>query len=275
MSVPQLRMNSSRLIRARPAVITASCQTTAAAGRIDTEHRSRLSSIGKCRSTNATGSMRGSATRGVSRWRRRSPASSAGPGAVCCASGAGSATLGAAAILEVRTPDTLRPLRLRPPGAVHRISPVDDDLSADCRIVGAQRRGHVGRAVDQSGLGSIAADLWRRWQEIVDLRQIVERGPLAPTAGTLQRMFAALGIARREGGDRTKAVAVRCSRCGREKLPPRGRGHAPSAIHPEPENSRSRASARRRPLRAVARRRPADPRWSRVHPHRPACHGRG
>lgn len=275
MSVPQVRMRSSRLIRSRPAVITATCQMTAADSRIDTEHRSRLSSIGKCRSMNATGSMHGFATRGASRWPRRSPALPAGQGAVCDASGAGSATPGAAVTWEVPTPDTVRPLRPRRRGAVHRISPGDDDLSADCRIVGAQRRGHVRRTVDQSGLGSIAADLWRRRQGIVNPRQIVERGPLAPTAWTLQRKFAALGIARREGGNRAKAVTVRCSRRGREKLSPRGRGHAPSSIHPEQENPRPRASARRRPLRAVARRRPADPRWNRVSPHRSTCHGRG
>ena len=275
MNVPQERMSSSRLIRSIPAVITATCQMTAADSRIDTEHRSRLSSIGKCRSTNATGSMHGFATRGVSRWPRPSPALPAEQGAVCDASRAGSATLGAVVTREIRTPDAFQPLRPRPRGAVHRISPADDDLSADCRIGGAQRRGHIGQAVNQGGLGSIAADLWRRRQGFVNPRQIVERGSLAPTAWTLQRMFAALGIARREGGDRAKTVAVRCRRCGREKLPPRGRGHAPSSIHSEQEGSRPRASARRWSLRAVARRRSADPRWSRVHPYRSACHGRG
>lgn len=275
MSAPQVRMRSSRLIRSRPAVITATCQMTAADSRIDTEHRSRLSSIGKCRSMNATGSMHGFATRGASRWPRRSPALPAGQGAVCDASGAGSATPGAAVTWEVPMPDTVRPLRPRRRGAVHRISPADDDLSADCRFVGAQLRGHVGQAVDQGGLGSIAADLWRRREGIDNPRQIVERGPLAPTAWTLQRMFAALGIARREGGDRAKAVAVRCSRRGREKLPPRSRGNASSSVYVESSNSRSGGSSRRRALRTVACRCASDTRRRRVHPHCPPCHGRG
>lgn len=162
---------------------------TATPSQIATGHRSRLSSIVKCLARSEMDSMRIFAARGVWRWPSQSPALAVVQGDVCCGCGTGFARCVLDGVRDARMIELLASWQPLSKGALRRISLPPDDLSADCKVIGAQHHGHEAYAARRGCIRGITADSGMKRQQTAPHEPLCSLG-VRPSKSSFRRVCA-------------------------------------------------------------------------------------